>query len=188
MDNKRLKRIWYGMINRCHGKNLSKKIARYYRDKGITVCNAWRSNFAEFEKWAIENGYNDGLTIDRINPDENYCPENCQWITKSENSRKASSDWEKKTIGEHKSGGGYFMVIESVQKWCCGHCFVMYKVLQTGLSRNEAYSIARKLNSKLPRWEHRYMARVTLNCKEGQLVQLEDTGQYLNSKKQGGKK
>lgn len=88
---RRLDCIWYGMIRRCYGENLPQDTAIYYRDKGITVCNEWRESRNNFREWALKNGYKIGLTIDRIDSDGNYCPENCQWLTKSENSRRASA-------------------------------------------------------------------------------------------------
>jgi hypothetical protein len=48
-------------------------------------------NYLNFKQWAISHGYKEGLSIERINPDGNYCPENCEWITKSENSSRVTS-------------------------------------------------------------------------------------------------
>ena len=57
-----------------------------------------------FEIWALNNGYNDSLTVDRIDSDKDYCPENCQWITMEENSRKAGNvNWI--TVGEYTLTG-----------------------------------------------------------------------------------
>ena len=89
MSNKRLHNIWQGMKDRCYSRNLPANKAKYYRDKGIKVCDEWLYSFKYFEEWALENGYSDDLTIDRINSDGNYEPSNCQWITLAENTRKA---------------------------------------------------------------------------------------------------
>lgn len=83
----RLANIWNGMKQRCNNPNHS--AARWYHDRGIRVCKEWNDNFYLFQAWAIANGYADGLSIDRIDPDGDYCPENCRWITLGENRRRA---------------------------------------------------------------------------------------------------
>lgn len=73
------------MMKRCGlRKGKSERERAYYEGLGITVCDSWRS-FNEFEKWAIANGWRRGLQIDRINPDGNYCPENCRFVTPHQN-------------------------------------------------------------------------------------------------------
>ena len=79
---------WRAMINRCKPSCVYHK---YYYDKGITVCNAWLNDFYSFKDWAITHGYSPDLTIDRIDNTKGYCPENCRWITKSENTRRNSN-------------------------------------------------------------------------------------------------
>ena len=54
---------------------------KYYGGRGIAVCDEWLNDFQRFYDWAISNGYGHGLTIERVNCDGNYCPENCTWIT-----------------------------------------------------------------------------------------------------------
>jgi len=76
---------WCGMKARCLNP-ASPKYARY-GGRGITVCDEWK-DITGFYAWAIEAGWKQGLSIDRIDTDGNYCPENCRWITMSENSRK----------------------------------------------------------------------------------------------------
>jgi hypothetical protein len=67
-----------------------KKGNRYenYGGRGIEVCPEWEKDYPAFKRWALANGYSDDLTIDRIDNDGDYTPGNCQWITKSENSKK----------------------------------------------------------------------------------------------------
>lgn len=61
----------------------------YYRGKGIIVDDKWRNSVMDFYNWCINNGWQKGLSIDRINSDGNYEPSNCRFITKGENSKKA---------------------------------------------------------------------------------------------------
>ena len=89
----RLYRIWKRM--RCRCSNPRTKDYRYYGAKGVTVCKEW-NDFTPFADWALAHGYRDGLTIDRIDSSGNYCPENCQWISRSENSRRAALERHRK--------------------------------------------------------------------------------------------
>lgn len=90
MSNSKLYKVWRGMKTRCYNPNFIYYCN--YGGRGITICDEWKNDFSKFYEWAINNGYEEGLTIDRINNDGNYEPINCRWITRAEqnkNQRKA---------------------------------------------------------------------------------------------------
>lgn len=79
---KRIYRIYRGIINRCC--NPTDQHHKYYYDRGITICDEWRNNSKSFIEWALKNGYADDLTIDRIDVNGNYEPNNCRWVSNKE--------------------------------------------------------------------------------------------------------
>ena len=84
-EKTKLYQVWKGMLARCRDPgNTSYK---YYGGKGIRVCFEWQS-FEPFRDWALANGYVPGLSIDRRESWLDYAPENCEWVTRSENSRR----------------------------------------------------------------------------------------------------
>lgn len=86
--------VWNSMRQRC--TNPKSRVYRWYGGKGVKICDEWK-DFGKFAAWAYANGYKDledvqykeRLSIDRIDSDGDYCPENCEWITVSENTRRA---------------------------------------------------------------------------------------------------
>lgn len=75
----RLHNEWRAMKARCYIPSCSNY--ERYGGRGIRVCDEWKNDFLKFKEWALENGYNDDLSIDRINPDGDYEPNNCRWVT-----------------------------------------------------------------------------------------------------------
>lgn len=82
MTNTKLYTIWQNMKHRCNdSKNIMYK---NYGGRGIRVCEEWMSGFEPFMEWAFDNGYVEGLSIERVDVNGNYEPCNCKWITKKE--------------------------------------------------------------------------------------------------------
>jgi len=101
MSNTRMYNIWKDMKRRCKNKNRNNY--KHYGGKGISVCKEWDDNFINFYNWSINNGYKENLSIDRIDSDKNYTPENCQWITMSKNIAKSNKNRNPKFIYYIKS-------------------------------------------------------------------------------------
>jgi len=104
----RLHKIWIQMKARCYIE--SSGSYKNYGANGITVCNEWKDSFEEFRDWSILNNYSDSLSIDRINSNGNYSPQNCRWTTKKtqqRNTRRLNS----------KNTSGYRGVTFSYNKW-----------------------------------------------------------------------
>lgn len=100
--NPRIMKIYYGILARCFNENDSAYC--FYGAKGISVFQDWLDNPTHFEDWALANGYEDNLTIDRKNENKDYSPDNCRWITMEENSRWKSTTNRIDVDGEIKTG------------------------------------------------------------------------------------
>ena len=74
----RLYKIWTGMRRRCGDDKVSH--CEMYAVRGIKICDEWKDDYYAFYKWSMSHGYADDLTIDRINGDGNYEPNNCRWV------------------------------------------------------------------------------------------------------------
>lgn len=85
MSSSAIYTVWEGMIQRCQNPRRSRW--ECYGGRGISVCAEWKTSAKAFMDWALANGYQRGLQIDRINNDGNYEPANCRFVTSSVNNR-----------------------------------------------------------------------------------------------------
>lgn len=97
----RLYTIWRGMKERCLNKN-SHDYSNY-GGRGISVCEEWKNSFESFKDWAMANGYTKDLSIDRINVNDGYCPDNCRWATMQEQQRNRQRTETYEYLGEKRS-------------------------------------------------------------------------------------
>ena len=104
----RLYSIWQNMKARCKGSTSHNK--KYYTDKGITVCDEWVNDFPAFKAWALQNGYDDTLSIDRKDNNSGYSESNCRWATQS-------TQVENTRILKSTNTSGYRGVSKNGSKW-----------------------------------------------------------------------
>lgn len=135
-SNTRLYKIWEGMHKRC--KDVNSKSYKNYGGRGIEICKQW-NEYENFEEWALKNGYSDNLTIDRINVNQGYYPDNCRWATNKQQSNNRRSN----RIIEYKGKR------KTLSEWAA-FLNVPYSRLQTRLDNGwtieEAFTIP-KLNA-----------------------------------------
>ena len=116
----KLYRVWGSMKERC--QKPQHKSYKNYGAKGINVCEEWSLSFERFYNWAIQNGYKEGLTLDRIDGTKNYCPKNCRWITVKEQNRNYSRNH----IVEYD--GKEYCLIELAEKVGIPYRTLLYRV------------------------------------------------------------
>lgn len=113
MSKTRLYRIWQQIKQRCYNKNSGSY--KYYGGKGVRIFEGWKDNFEAFSEWAMDNGYSDCLTIDRIDSCCDYEPQNCRWITQEENSARIQRDIRYWCVD---ISNGRYVEFDNISKFC----------------------------------------------------------------------
>jgi hypothetical protein len=90
MTNARIHRIWLGIKSRCNNGNDTAYI--HYGGRGIEVCEEWETDFESFFKWSLANGYEETLTLDRIDPRGDYEPKNCRWASQKQQANNRTNN------------------------------------------------------------------------------------------------
>ena len=117
----RLYGVWDGMLDRCY--KIYSVSYKYYGGRGITVCDEWRTDFQAFYDWAMANGYNPEAkrgecTLDRIDVNGNYCPENCRWVDMKTQEANKHRDENGKKIMNRKRDITIKGETKSLKEWC----------------------------------------------------------------------
>lgn len=131
----RLYRTWTNMRQRCN--NPKAQFYAKYGGRGIKVCVEWDHDFLAFYDWAMAHGYQENLTIDRIDNDKGYSPENCRWVTQKQQNDNRSNSL-RFTIGEEE---------KTLSEWCRHYKISKKNVwdrLQRGWTIEEALEIVKR--------------------------------------------
>lgn len=125
----RLKSIFSKMIDRCYNEKSTSY--RWYGAKGVKIYNHWLEDYNEFEKWSMQNGYNETLSIDRIDYDGNYEPNNCRWVDMitQQNNRKNNIKFEFK---------GQLLTLPQIARAENFNVHTLITRIRTGMSLDEA--------------------------------------------------
>ena len=147
MARSRLYQMWDDMKQRCDNPKI--RSYKNYGARGISYCDEWR-DFVPFMKWAMVNGYDDKLTLDRIDNNDNYCPDNCRFSTKRiQNINKRPSRPNRSGyvgIKSHSSGKGWYGSVKINNK----DYYTGYSMdLLTAVKMRNQYIIEHGLDNKL---------------------------------------
>lgn len=142
----RLRVIYGGMMQRCYNKN--SESYRNYGGRGIKICPEWHDR-DKFIKWALNNGYSDDLTIDRIDVNGNYEPSNCRWadwITQAKN-RRPKEEWKERERAFEYNGMKYHMY-ELCEMFDTSESAVRYRMTVMGMTLKEALETPKSTNGR----------------------------------------
>lgn len=140
MATSHLYSVWSGMKSRCY--NSKNKRYTQYGGRGIIICDEWLDSFENFMDWAMSNGYADGLTIDRIDVNGCYCPDNCRWATWKEQGRNKQDTSYITLFGETMS------VAEASEKYGICYSTLWGRIFVYGYTPEEA--VTKKVRTHKP--------------------------------------
>lgn len=143
LSNHRLYKTWWSMKERCYRKNCTSY--KNYGAKGVFICDEWQ-DFKSFYDWAIHNGYDDSLTIERKDSNGPYSPQNCEWITLSENVARANANKPKR-----KSAFLYYGISPQGKEYIFANANEFAKEHQ--LNANSLRRVARGERSHYKEWK-----------------------------------
>lgn len=129
----RLYKIWSAIKDRCYNENSKEYID--YGGRGISMCKSWRDSFEVFRDWALENNYSDNLTIDRIDFNGNYEPNNCRWTTMKEQSNNRRSNHLLTYNGKTQT------MTQWAEELGLGYCTLQSRINRDGWTVEEALTI-----------------------------------------------
>lgn len=165
--NTRLQNIYFHMKYRC--TNPKNKSYHYYGDRGITVCDEWLNNSKAFYTWALKHGYRNDLTIDRIDNNGNYCPENCRWITQKEQSNNTRRNKYVTIDGQ----------THTIAEWC-DITGINYGTLKSRVKRGLTQQFLSKKNLSNPNIKPQKIAQYTL---DGKMIKIWDSLTQIHKEK-----
>ncbi len=164
--------IFSGMKQRCYNPN--NQHYKWYGAKGITICCEWmgEDGLSRFMEWALSNGYEEHLTIDRIDASGPYSPSNCQWITRQQNSEKAEHKCTRQFIPQPAIGIRYkFDVMDALKT--AGYSSTR---LRNEKIMGESY-MTQLRRGELVSWKTMETVCKLLNCQPGDILEYIDGGE-----------
>lgn len=148
-----LRSVWHNIKHRCY--NPKDAHFKDYGARGIKVCDLWLNNYETFKEWCLENGYEKGLEIDRIDNSGDYCPSNCQFVTQAENlaigKKRMQSNNKSGYVGVSfykKSGKYQSKITVSKKQISLGHFTTPELALQARINAEILYFGEQKTNLK----------------------------------------
>jgi hypothetical protein len=158
LSSERLHGIWYGMKARCYNPGSSSYVT--YGGRGIGICDEWREDYKAFREWALSHGYADDLSIDRIDNDKGYEPDNCRWVTMAEQQTNKRPPYtyttqrkpRKRSLRKMKHVWTIGGITKSAIEWCAEYGLsvpmVMYRVKTKGMTPYEALTTPKEAQGR----------------------------------------